>query len=189
MAVQRTFAFLDLCGFTAYTEACGEERAVAVLAHLRATLRERAASHSVRVTKWLGDGAMLSSVGREPLVACVLETRDDVAGAIALPLRAGIAEGRAIMFEGDDYVGPAVNIAARLAQRARPNQVLATARVADRLLGMVTLRPCQALRVRGVERPIRVRELLTTTRPHSRRAAVGGSSEVAECRVDAMEVR
>ena len=39
MHVQRTFALIDLCGFTAYTEDRGEQAAVAVLVHLRSTVR------------------------------------------------------------------------------------------------------------------------------------------------------
>src|SRR6185369_2035712 len=98
MTVNRTFAFIDLCGFTAYTEARGGDSAVAVLAHLRSTVRALAESHGVRVTKWLGDGAMLSGVRTKGVVACALAARDDVATQAPLPLRGGIAEGPAIMF-------------------------------------------------------------------------------------------
>ena len=62
MRVVRCFAFLDLCGFTAYTEEQGDARAVEVLAQLRAVLRAEAEDKGVRVTKWLGDGVMLSGV-------------------------------------------------------------------------------------------------------------------------------
>ena len=54
MRVERTFAFLDLCGFTAYTEAEGDDAAVAVLARLRAALRAVSEERGVRITKWLG---------------------------------------------------------------------------------------------------------------------------------------
>ena len=61
MRVERCFAFLDLCGFTAFTERYGDEQTVVVLASFRTRVREVAARRGVRVTKWLGDGAMLSS--------------------------------------------------------------------------------------------------------------------------------
>ena len=48
--------------FTAFTERFGDERTVVVLASFRTRVREIAARRGVRVTKWLGDGAMLSSV-------------------------------------------------------------------------------------------------------------------------------
>jgi class 3 adenylate cyclase len=124
--VTRCFAFLDLCGFTAYTHDHGDAAAVSVLAHLRAVLRAEAEQLGVRVTKWLGDGAMLSGVDSEAVIACCVHVRDRVADHGALPLRAGVCEGPVIMFEGDDYIGEAVNIAARLCGAASAGQILAT---------------------------------------------------------------
>ena len=53
--------FLDIRDFTAFTERYGDEQTVVVLASFRTRVREVAARRGVRVTKWLGDGAMLSS--------------------------------------------------------------------------------------------------------------------------------
>ena len=39
-------------------------------------------------------------------------------------MRIGIATGRALLFEGDDYIGSAVNLAARLCDAAGPGEVL-----------------------------------------------------------------
>ncbi len=41
-----------------------------------------------------------------------------------LSLRVGIATGYALLFEGDDYIGSAVNMAARLCDAADPFEVL-----------------------------------------------------------------
>ena len=41
-----------------------------------------------------------------------------------LTLRAGIATGYALLFEGDDYIGSAVNMASRLCDIAGPHEVL-----------------------------------------------------------------
>jgi adenylate cyclase len=130
MRVLRTFAFLDLCGFTTFTDVHDDERAVAVLSHLRRTLRAHAEERGVRVTKWLGDGAMLSGVDASAVIACALAVRDDVDGDGVLALRGGLCEGEVIMFEGDDYIGAAVNLAARLCRLARPGEVLVTADLA-----------------------------------------------------------
>ncbi len=56
MRVERCFAFVDLCGFTAFIEHYGDERTVVVLADFRTRVREIAARRGVRVTKWLGTG-------------------------------------------------------------------------------------------------------------------------------------
>ena len=54
MRVERCFAFVDLCGFTAFVEHFGDERTVVVLANFRTRVREIAARRGVRVTKWFG---------------------------------------------------------------------------------------------------------------------------------------
>lgn len=173
MRVRRAFAFLDLCGFTAFTEDRGDEAAVAILANLRSTLRAAAERRGVRVTKWLGDGAMLSGIQVHALAVCVLEVRDTIAVEGPLPVRAGIACGASIMFEGDDYVGAVVNVASRLTARAKPNQVLATDEAVGELRGLATSRPYEALRVTGLVRSVQVHELLAAVPAV---AAVRGSS-------------
>jgi adenylate cyclase len=124
--VRRSFAFVDLSGFTALTEEQGDERAVEVLTHFRNAVRGVAGFNGVRVAKWLGDGAMIVSIETEPLVEAVLEIQRRMsADGSSLPLRAGLACDDVILFEGDDYIGGAVNLAARLCDLAEPNQALA----------------------------------------------------------------
>jgi adenylate cyclase len=124
MRVNRTFCFLDLCGFTSFTDEHGDQEAVAVLGHLRAVLRAQAENDGVRVTKWLGDGAMLSGVDATAVIACAASVRDVLLTDGRLALRGGICEGKVIMFEGDDYIGAAVNVAARLCSEAAAGQLL-----------------------------------------------------------------
>jgi class 3 adenylate cyclase len=155
--VERGFAFVDLSGFTAFADRHGDERAVEVLATLRAALREAAARRGVRVVKWLGDGAMLSSTTTEPLVALVVELDQRIRAPIPdLALRAGLDVGRVIMFEGDDYIGRTVNLAARLCQVAGAHELLATAAVAGRRPAWVHAEPFTAIDVRGLEHPVDV---------------------------------
>jgi class 3 adenylate cyclase len=42
-----------------------------------------------------------------------------------------VAAGRVILFEGDDYIGRPVNLAARLCDEAEPHQLLVTASLFD----------------------------------------------------------
>ena len=155
MRVHRTLSFLDLCGFTAYTDGCGAGEAVGVLAHLRYVLRARAEDRGVRVTKWLGDGAILSGVDAPAVVECALAVRDTMEREGRLSLRGGICAGPVIMFEGDDYIGAAVNVAARLCRPAAPGQIL----VAERLHGCGAFpdaTPLGAMAIDGVAKPIDV---------------------------------
>jgi class 3 adenylate cyclase len=155
--VRRTFAFLDLSGFSALTESEGDERAVAVLGVFRAALRDICSRRGVRIAKWLGDGAMLVSVDTMPLVAAALETKSaiDVAPE-PITLRCGVTRGAVILLEGDDYVGHAVNVASRLCDLAVGHEVLAVPSVVPELPPWATVETAPDVSVRGLERPIEV---------------------------------
>ncbi|HET9691096.1 MAG TPA: adenylate/guanylate cyclase domain-containing protein [Acidimicrobiales bacterium] len=155
MRIERCFGFVDLCGFTAFTERHGDERTVVVLADFRTRLREIAARRGVRVAKWLGDGAMLSSADVEATVAMVVEVaaRSDP-DAVPLQVRAGLAHGAVIMFEGDDYIGRATNVASRLCDAASPGQVLCTREVASLAPRWVASGDPAPYRLAGFDRPL-----------------------------------
>lgn len=149
IAVARTFAFIDLSGFTAYIEEHGVADAVEVLALFRLRASEVAARRGVRVAKWLGDGAMLVGVQSGPTVAAVAEMMARV-NQLELRIRAGVAAGGVILFQGDDYIGRTVNIAARLCDVAEPGNMLATADVADTAPPWVSRRLAPPVLLRGV---------------------------------------
>jgi class 3 adenylate cyclase len=130
--VERTFAFLDLCGFTAYTDEKGDAAAYDVISKFRTAVRQVAAERGVRLAKWLGDGVMMIGVEQEDLVD---ESRSP------LSMRAGIARGRVLFIDGDDHVGSAVILASRLCDRAKPHQILAQA-------GTVSLPMVNAVEIR-----------------------------------------
>jgi adenylate cyclase len=124
--VHRTFAFLDLCGFTDFVDEHGDDGGVHELRLLRAAVREVSPLFGVRVEKWLGDGLMLVGVDSEQLVGAALAIEQRHGTSSSLPLRGGIACGEVILLEGDDYVGRAVNLASRLCDLAAPGQLIAS---------------------------------------------------------------
>jgi len=160
MRVHRNFAFVDLSGFTALTEAEGDERAVGVLTAFRGLLRDICSRRGVRVAKWLGDGAMLVGVEPTPLLAAVLEIHRAV-GTARLPtaLRCGVSAGEVILLEGDDYIGHAVNVAARLCEMASGDRVLVTSSLVDDLPRWSTVFGNEEAAIRGLERPVSVSQV------------------------------
>jgi class 3 adenylate cyclase len=155
--VVRSFAFIDLSGFTAFTNEEGDDRAVDVLRQFREAVREAASSRGVRIAKWLGDGAMLVGVESEPLIEAVVDIEGRISGSgFPLPLRAGIAVGPVILFEGDDYIGHAVNIAARLCDEAEPREVLAVENAVSSLLVNTDAAPAGDREIRGLDEPLRI---------------------------------
>jgi class 3 adenylate cyclase len=164
--VERTFAFIDLSGFTALTDQAGDAEAVRVLAGFRQAVRQVSSERAVRIAKWLGDGAMLVSINREPLVEAIVEIAHLIRKAgPGLPLRAGIATGPVILFEGDDYIGSAVNISARLCDLAEPGQVIAPASIVTEAMVNTRAEPLGAIEIRGLETPL---EIVLLGWPHDR---------------------
>jgi class 3 adenylate cyclase len=68
-----------------------------------------------------------------------------------------------LLFEGDDYIGSAVNMAARLCDAAGPHEVLMPTMQLDRLPEGVIAKEHGELELRGFPGPINVVEL--TGRP------------------------
>lgn len=140
--VERTFAFLDLCGFTAYTDEKGDAAAYDVISKFRTAVRQVAAERGVRLAKWLGDGVMMIGVEQEDLVEAVIDIEYLVDESRSpLSMRAGIARGRVLFIDGDDHVGSAVILASRLCDRAKPHQIRAQA-------GTVSLPMVNAVEIR-----------------------------------------
>jgi len=162
--VERAFAFVDLCGFTAFTDQHDDDQVVVVLAELRTAMRASAARRGVRVVKWLGDGAMLSSTMIDAVVALTIEIDQRMTEIIpALALRTGLTFGPVIMFEGDDYIGRSVNLAARLCARAEPHELLATATVVNDCPPWVECESAGETEIRGVHDPIELWRLSLMT--------------------------
>ena len=169
MRVPRTFAFLDLSGFTNYTAAFGDEAAGRILGTFRALVREVASERGARVAKWLGDGCMIVAVDQADAVAFTLDLESRAADVCApLSLRAGIASGYALLFEGDDYIGSAVNMAARLCDAAGPYEVLMPTMGLERLPEGVLATPHGAVQLAGFPGEIEVVKLTGTPRPPDR---------------------
>ena len=157
MRVPRTFAFVDLSGFTNYTAAFGDDAAGRLLGAFRTLTREIASERGVRIAKWLGDGCMIVAVDQRDAVAFALKLQKQSGAACApLSVRVGIVTGDALLFEGDDYIGTAVNMAARICDAAGPFEVLIPADQVDHLPDGVDTTEHEALHLRGLNEAIAV---------------------------------
>lgn len=163
--VERTLAFIDLSGFTEFTATRGDADAVTLLARFRRVVREAAARRSVRIAKWLGDGAMLASADTTLVVLTVFDVDDEVTRTLELPLRSGLATGRVILFEGDDYIGGAVNLASRLSDLAGPGEVVSDVHTADLAEVVASREPLGAVPVEGLAEPVEIVRLTPRVPP------------------------
>lgn len=125
MRVPRTFVFVDISGFTRFTAEQGDDAAGRLLSAWRGATRDTASETGVRIDKWLGDGCMIVAVEQMDALVFALELRRRAAITCApLKMRMGIATGLALLFDGNDYIGTAVNLAARLCDYADVDEVL-----------------------------------------------------------------
>jgi adenylate cyclase len=155
--------FLDLTGYTRLTEERGDEAAVDLAARLAGLVRRSSQEHGGTPVKWLGDGVMFYF--REPgaAVLAAVEMAEVVVSHGLPPAHVGIHAGPVIFQEGD-YFGRTVNLAARIADYARPGEVLVSQEVVDAADGgPVTFTEIGPVELKGVSGPLR----LYTARRHA----------------------
>jgi adenylate cyclase len=122
--------FLDITGYTKLTEERGDEAAANLAGRLSTLVRRTSQDHGGRPVKWLGDGVMFHFPDPARSVVAALSMVEGVASHGLPPAHVGIHAGPVIFQEGD-YYGRTVNIAARIADYARPGEVLVTQEVVD----------------------------------------------------------
>ena len=151
-----TFVFADLAGYTALTEEHGDEVAARVAREFRRTMCALSREHGARQVKSMGDGVMIWAPDATDAVALAAHTVKDVGTRPdLLPVRVGVHTGPAVM-RGCDWYGSAVNLAARLAEQAEPNQALISAATRAAVGGRDTraLADRRELALRGVRQPV-----------------------------------
>jgi adenylate cyclase len=122
--------FLDITGYTRLTEERGDEAAAELAAQLANLVRQCSQEHGGTPVKWLGDGVMFYF--REPAAAVLaaLDMVEAVGRHDLPPAHVGIHAGP-VIFQDGDYFGRTVNLAARIAEYARPGEVLVSREVVD----------------------------------------------------------
>ena len=147
-------AFLDLSGYTALTEDAGDEAAAELATGLATIVQETARAHGGRAVKWLGDGVMLHFADPGGAVLSGLDLVEQTETVVSVPARVGINAGSVVVQEGD-YFGRTVNIAARIADYARPREVLVSEQAKRRAkLAGVQLELIGDIGLKGVSRPV-----------------------------------
>jgi adenylate cyclase len=150
--------FLDLVGYTQLTEERGDQAAAALAETLALLVGRSAREHGGVPVKWLGDGVMVWF--REPAgaVRSALQLVEEAPEAGLPPAHVGVAAGP-VVIQGGDYYGRTVNLAARIASRAGPGQVLVSQSVAESAPPAgVALVELGELRLKGFARPVRLLE-------------------------------
>lgn len=153
-----TFLFADLAGFTALTEAHGDEEAAELVDDFVEVIGELVPQYRGKTVKTIGDAVMVHV--DEPAAAIHLGLA--IVGTLGersrFPVvRVGIHTGTAVSREGD-WLGSGVNVAARVTGAASGDEVLlteATHELAGPLEG-VEIESRGSVRLRNVRDPVRL---------------------------------
>jgi adenylate cyclase len=148
--------FLDITGYTRLTEERGDAAAADLAARLAGLVRRSAQEHGGTPVKWLGDGVMFYFREPSDAVLAAVEMVQVVGRQGLPPAHVGIHAGPVVFQEGD-YFGRTVNIAARIADYARPGEVLVSQEVVDAADGgPVTFTEIGPVELKGVTGPLRL---------------------------------
>lgn len=125
MSAEQTFLFADLAGFTALTEAHGDEFGADLAERFCAALNERLPD-GAEDFKMLGDSCLVRVDDAAAAVTLGLDLVGEVGSRDPFPpVRIGMHTGPAVR-RGSDWFGTTVNTAARVAAIAAADEVLLT---------------------------------------------------------------
>ena len=125
----RTFLIADVRGYTAFTQARGDEAAAVLAARFAEVVREQVGSGGGEVVELRGDEALCVFDSPRATIRCAVSLQqrfaDEIRAQPDLPLRVGIGidAGEAVPVEAG-FRGGALNLAARLCSLAKPGEVL-----------------------------------------------------------------
>jgi adenylate cyclase len=123
---EATYLFADIAGFTALTEAHGDEEAANLVADFCQTVRAELPRYGGEHVKTIGDAMLIRVPDPRHAVELGLHIAHDVMRGHGAPaVRVGLHHGTAVERDGD-YYGAAVNLAARVSAEASGGEVLLT---------------------------------------------------------------
>ncbi len=148
--------FLDITGYTRLTHEHGDAAAAQLADTLGGLVQRTSIKYGGRAVKWLGDGVMFYFPNPGPGVVAAVEMVGGVAEAGLPPAHVGLHAGPLIFQEGD-YYGQTVNLAARIAEYARPGEVLVSQEVVDAAGGVeIAFREIGPVELKGVGAAVRL---------------------------------
>jgi adenylate cyclase len=155
----QTFLFADLAGFTALTEAHGDERAAELVDAFCSQARALLPEHSAQEVKAIGDALMIRAADAAHAVRLAQRLATEIGGRHGFPgVRVGLHTGPAVE-RGRDWFGSTVNLAARVSSAASAGDVLvtdATRSEAAEALPDLEFRRMGPQRFKNVSRPVEV---------------------------------
>jgi adenylate cyclase len=134
--LEMALLFTDLVGFSSWALDAGDAAALELLREVGTAVEGAVLAHQGRIVKRLGDGLMATFLDADAAVAAALAAQEAVQQidyeGYRPRMRAGVHWGRPRKL-GGDYLGVDVNVAARVADAAKAEQVLISDAILRRL--------------------------------------------------------
>jgi class 3 adenylate cyclase len=136
----RTFLFTDIVGSTDLTQSVGDAKAISIIRKHNEIVRSSLIVNNGKEVKHTGDGIMACFVSAFKAVNAAREIQKNLKNFrdnnpdYPLYVRIGLNTGEPVT-EGNDFFGVAVQMAARLCNKAASNQVLVSNIVKDLCMG------------------------------------------------------
>ena len=157
---QLTVGFVDMVGFTTFTEQANLKQFVAALTAFESQANEVIVTNGGTLVKLIGDEVMFVA----PTAASGVEIARRLAkiplhGGGPGSVRVGLAAGQVVAV-GGDYYGTVVNIASRSVRHADPDAIVATAAVANGAHASARFKPIGPRQLRGISEPVDLFQLV-----------------------------
>jgi adenylate cyclase len=127
---QPAMCFLDITGYTRLTSEQGDAAAAELATTFSRMVQRTSHQYAGKAVKWLGDGVMFYFTDPGPGVVAALDMVDGAVDSGLPPAHVGLHAGP-VLFQEGDYFGATVNIASRIADYARPGEVLVSQAVVE----------------------------------------------------------
>ena len=114
-----------------------------------------AEAHGTRIVRLLGDGVMLHGDDPTQLVEAAVDLVHELPDQGLPPAHAGVHAGPLIERDGD-FFGRAVNVAARIADKASPGEVLVSESVTEGASSDMRVTELPTPELRGVQESLRL---------------------------------
>ena len=153
-----TFLFADIAGYTALTEAHGDEDAVELARLFCRSVDGMVSAEGGELVKTIGDAVMVRHPHPGRAIRLGLRAAGEVLAGHGFPtVRVGMHHGPAVESEGD-WFGATVNLAARVAALAAGGEVLLTGAVREAAgeIEGVSIESRGEQQLRNVPRPVPV---------------------------------
>jgi class 3 adenylate cyclase len=161
----RAIMFTDMEGSTTITARLGDEELVELIKNHNAMTRDAVRAHRGAEVKFTGDGFHVSFTSVKDAVKCAVQIQHEFLSYNAknpdrqVHVKIGVNAGEPIMADHDLF-GSTVNLAARICDHAKPDQILVAQVVRDLCLGkgfMFVDQPDTMLK--GFDEPVRLSEV------------------------------